>query len=269
MNQALELFFSILPEYKDIKYSIKAIHTGFTNKSYCIDFGFKKFQIRMGMNNDIVDRRNENNVIKTLNLDVIKYYDVEKGNMIKEWIEGKQPKVNTDVLIQLIKGIKELHSIVPTLEILRHDYYCFIQNSKEHIPDECLELYDWCVKECVDENNFVLSHNDLNLHNMVYTKDKRLVFIDYEWARMNDEYWDIANFCREANLRIKRIIQVCEIYQTIKLEKLIKFIYISLCFAVQWTYYTEPSKYVLKYRKQVYKRMINYFKIIKRGQYDK
>ena len=75
-------------ERKDIK-SVKEIHHGFTNKSFfLITIDNLKWQIRFSGLNEVVDRKNELEILKIIKDENVIYYD-EIGNFIKKWINGR------------------------------------------------------------------------------------------------------------------------------------------------------------------------------------
>jgi thiamine kinase-like enzyme len=82
----------------------------------------------------------------------------------------------------------------------------------------------------------VLSHNDLSADNLLYTKDHKVVFIDYEWARLNNEYWDVANFIREVDLPLTKIKLLCKYMDITKIKDLLIFVYLATNYAYQWTF---------------------------------
>lgn len=64
---------------------IKKIHQGFTNMSFYVETKNKKaYQLRLGQNNEIVDRNNEFLVLKALNLKSFLYYNKDNGDAIKK-----------------------------------------------------------------------------------------------------------------------------------------------------------------------------------------
>lgn len=50
--------------------------------------------------------------------------------------------------------------------------------------------------------DFVLCHHDLNPQNIIFSH--KITLIDWEYARVNDRYFDLANICIEFNLSKKK-----------------------------------------------------------------
>ena len=60
------------------------------------------------------------------------------------------------------------------------------------------------LKFCREENpkNIVLSHNDLNISNMLKDKNDDLILLDYEYSEYNSAYYDFGNFFGEINFKL-------------------------------------------------------------------
>lgn len=251
----------------DIK-NIKKIHHGFTNESYLFKLkNGEKYQIRIGGCNDIVNRANEFNILKIIKNDLFIYLN-ENGDGIKRWINGYPPKFifnKNELLKKLAKKIKELHStnISNVKNILIHDYYCFFDISKKYMEDIDINLYEKMVDNYKDLDK-VLSHNDINPKNMIYDpKTKEIYLIDFEWGRINNKYWDIANFYRDSNLKIRHLNYITKLYGDLDLQTMYNFVYITTNFAIQWTYGMNQTKKIIKYRKKLNKRIKIYRKLVK------
>jgi thiamine kinase-like enzyme len=85
--------------------------------------------------------------------------------------------------------------------------------------------------ECYPQEN-VLCHNDLNSQNIFFSKD--IKFIDWEYAGVNDRYFDLACVCVEFGLNGEMVEVFLEAYfmdEDFSLEKLeaYKMIYMALC----------------------------------------
>lgn len=250
----------------DIK-NIKKIHHGFTNESYLFKLkSCEKFQIRIGGHNEIVNRTNEFNILKIIKNDMFVYLD-KNGNGIKKWINGYTPKFifnKNKLLEKLAKKIKELHAtdISSATNILQHDYFSFFNVSKEHMEQIDINLYQQLIDKYKDLDK-VLSHNDINPKNMIYDpKQKEIYLIDFEWGRINNRYWDIANFYRDSNLKLKDLDYITNLYGNLDLQTMYNFIYITTNFAIQWTYGMEQTNKIIKYRKNLNKRIKLYRKLV-------
>lgn len=264
-NDAI-LFFVKHTDYEklDIR-TIKEIHHGFTNKSFfLVTIDNLKWQIRFSGLNEVVDRKNELKVLKLIKDENIIYYD-ENGNFVKKWIDGKTLSLffNKKKKIKLVcEKINKLHSIIipDESEILIHDYFSYISKTKnfdKKIKDKYISL----VKKYSNEKK-VLSHNDLSKKNILFNGNE-VTFIDFEWSRINDKYFDVANFIRENNIKNKWIIFIQKNLDNINLNILKDFIFIATCFAYQWTFVANQDKKIIKYRKKCLKEMNRLYKINK------
>lgn len=246
-------------------HQVKKIHHGFTNLSYVFVLKNKdKYQVRLAQNNDIVNRKNEYNFIKAIGEKSYIYID-DEGNAIKKWIMGKPPKFifNKKLLLKLLMlEIKKIHEIsVENNDILKHDYFVFFEKTK-FINEIDKEIYLKLVDK-YKTLKLTLSHNDINPNNIIYnSKNKKLFLIDFEWGRINNEYWDLANFFRETNLSLKWLEYMLSFFDGLKKDILLDFIYISLNYAYQWTQAMPESKKILKYQQFVFKKLNFYRKFI-------
>ena len=267
IQKAIQLFVSKTSYTEKDILKTKEIHKGYTNLSFVFYTSDKKrFQIRLGQNNEIVNRNNELNVIDLL---PYKYYLYigSNGDAIKEWIYGYNPRFifNKKRNLKLLcNEIKMFHNIeYKNINILEHDYFEYLNDSiKNKYPDFYNE-YIKIINEFKNEKK-VLSHNDINPLNMLYsTQLKRIILIDFEWARINSEYFDVANFFRETNLNIKWLKFLAN-EMNFEFDKLKRFVFACTFFAYQWTFCVDETKKLLKYRKRVFKKVNKFYKQIKK-----
>ncbi len=112
------------------------------------------------------------------------HLDIEAGFMLCEYVDGKHiMDLSKDEIILLAQQLQTLHS----LEIdqsplnLKTEFSVMAQELEEafnYIDTTPLEM--------------VLCHNDLNPLNCIFSKDS-LNLIDWEFAGMNDRYFDLAS----------------------------------------------------------------------------
>lgn len=255
----IKLFLKIFNnEYsrKDIKV-VKPIHNGYTNSSYYLELkSEEKFQIRLGENNKIVNRLNEANVLKIINEKNYIYYDEKNGNAIKKWIDGrtlnKKDLKNNKILIKIFLEIQKYHNLnINNIKIMKHDYYSFLQNAK--IPKKHLMIYKKIVSE-FDTIPWGFSHNDLNLDNILLTNNNDIVFIDFEWSRINHPYWDYSNLLKETTWSLKWIKNFSKL-SNIDFNSLLKMTYVAINFSYQWTFSNSFSFKILCYRLKMFFKM--------------
>lgn len=154
--------------------------------------------------------------------------DEENGLMICDFLEGHHKKVLERNDLENIAGLlKKLHMIQVKKEVLN------VENLIDTKSQVLIEAFD-TVKNY--QTDYVLCHNDLNPKNILFSDDVKL--IDWEFASVNDKYFDLASFCVEFNLDEKEETYFLEAYfidkKEIQREKLnaYKTIYITLC--KQW-----------------------------------
>lgn len=261
-NQAIDLFNKILPNKSII--SIEKIHLGLTNISFKVqDNDSSIYQVRIGMNNEYVDRQNELNVLKNINNKNYLYFNEGNGQAIKKWINGQmvdENEIDIDFLIRLNEQITEYHKTELKYEVKTHNYYEFVETFK-YIDNKYISEYI----EIIDSYNgskLVLSHNDLNPKNIIIDEKKGINFIDFEWGRLNYEWYDICNFIRETNISFEIIKEFAK-YLNKELVVFLKEIFVCLCFAMQWTYTVEQLKEIIEYREDVFKKMEYYYNLYK------
>lgn len=242
-------------KFEDIQ-TIKKIHYGYTNLSFYVQLkDGKEYQLRFARNNEIVDRKNERKVINLIHeQNDYLYYD-QYGNFIKKWISGKTitvKEVNDEYLMKLQTKINEFHNIKVSDDlILKHNYNNVLETKR--LSKKYLDLYASSLSK-LNLNDLVLSHNDLNVDNIIVNDKNELIFIDFEWTRMNVPNWDIINFCRESSFNIEKIKNVARLYN-IPLVDFLGLYYISLCFAYNWTFENSFSFKIFKYRLEVRKQV--------------
>lgn len=245
--------------------SIKLIKKGFTNISYLvIDDHNKKYQVRIG--NKKINRNNETILLKSQpkNGGYI-YYDETNGNAIKSWFEGKNPTIkecqNDSFIKKFAIALKKIQKIPPDKKITTRDFNCFEKISNFKGCENLLKKY----KEIINKHapmNEVVSHNDLRPENLVWN-NKKVIFLDFEWATLNHKYWDLANFLREIKYPIKKLKTMLEKYfKDIDYKILCEFLFACTTFAYQWTFFPKTSASILMYRKNTKKLMLTYYKLI-------
>jgi len=140
-------------------------------------------------------------------------FDKEHGFMVFAFLEGKHKnKLNENELKLLAQTLQKLHSIT--------------------IDAKPIELQtDTSRVECFPKE-YVLCHNDLNPQNIFFSDE--LKFIDWEYAGVNDRYFDLACVCVEFGLEDEIQEVFLKAYfedEDLNLEKLeaYKIIYQTIC----------------------------------------
>lgn len=136
-------------------------------------------------------------------------------------VGGSELTTSEDNLKQLAMTLQKLHSI----EIDAKPIALKIENK----TDEVLKAFK-IIDNYPDE--YVLCHNDLNPENIFFSNDVK--FIDWEYAALNDRYFDLACACVEFKLSDEVQDLFLNVYfedEDFVLEKLkaYKVIYKTLC----------------------------------------
>ena len=120
--------------------------------------------------------------------------DEENALMICDFIEGDhKEKLNKQNLAQLSLLLQKLHKI-PIRQTPIDLKKAFTSQSKD------LRKAFQTIQRYKVEN--VLCHNDLNLKNILFS-GKKIKLIDWEFATVNDKYFDLACVCVECGLNKK------------------------------------------------------------------
>ncbi|MGL4647217.1 MAG: phosphotransferase [Mycoplasmoidaceae bacterium] len=241
----------------------KKIHHGFTNESFLLQTSDQqRWQVRFAGLNEVVKRSNEAEVLKLVTIDYM-FYD-EYGNSIRKWIVGKNLSLffkKKKKLKLLCEQINRLHAIdiSNNKKIIINDYLIYLDHTK-NLDEKIKKLYIELVNK-YEGLPKVLSHNDLSLQNVLWD-GKNIIFIDYEWSRINDNYFDIANFVRESDLSLKWLPFLAKHLNGVDLKILNDFIFIVSCFAYQWTFVAVENDHLLRYRNKCYRKMLKIYKKI-------
>ncbi len=156
------------------------------------------------------------------------YLNIEEGFMICEYLEGKHTSKLTRAEITVsVQQLKQLHALQIEQQplALKANFSVFTEEL-----EESFELIDNASSE------MVLCHNDLNPQNCIFSKET-IKFIDWEFASMNDLYFDLASFSVEFQFSVLDEAYMLALYfgkegwNNKKLEAY-KVIYKALC--QQW-----------------------------------
>ena len=157
-------------------------HQGYCNKNYLVVADGVKYIVRKLLRDDI-DRELEWRVQNLAYAQGITaeplVFDEENGFMVFAFLEGEhKSKLELNELKLLAQTLRKLHSI--------------------SIDAKPIELQiDTSILECYPKE-YVVCHNDLNPKNIFFSDDVQ--FIDWEYAGVNDRYFDLACVCVEFGL---------------------------------------------------------------------
>lgn len=266
-DEVVKMFLFQEKHYKESDIiDVKLLSDGFTNVTCFLETkNHDKFAVRIG--NELINRKNEwLYIILTKNTDYI-YYNISNGNAIKKWIDGttatKQECLDQSILIQVCDEIKKIQSIESSeiQEMSIKDYYQFM--SIAQIDNEIKEAYKKLLNK-YKNLELVIAHNDIRPANIIVKKHddkKKIHIIDYEWSSLNNKYWDLANYIREIEYPFNEIETIIKNkFDYLDMNILKEFLFITTCYAVQWTFFPQESDELLAYRENALNLMNQYFK---------
>ena len=169
---------------------------GFSNTNYTFILNKKNYLLRQFKLQD--RNRQEEFDIQTLAYQkglAAKPYvlNLSEGYMICDFIEGDhKEKLERDDISQVIHVLKKLHSMTIKSQVID-------LKSEFTIKDKALSDAFKIIENT--ENEIVLCHNDLNPKNCIFSK-KGLKLIDWEFAGMNDKYFDLAAISVEFKFKL-------------------------------------------------------------------
>lgn len=195
---------------------------GFCNINYKLKTSKKTYLIRKFISNETVniDREFEFEIQKKAYKKGIAgkplFLDKDKNFMVCEFLKGKHKKsINVQEIKHLTKTIKKLHNIKSNvksydLKKVLNDYK-IILNTKE-----AQKSVNICKKELKklkkNKKTLVTTHHDLNPRNILFHKNS-VKFIDWEYAGVNDSFFDLATLCFEYKLNKKEQNILLKSYQ--------------------------------------------------------
>ncbi|MBU3013962.1 phosphotransferase [Poseidonibacter lekithochrous] len=130
-------------------------------------------------------------------------HDEKNSLMICDFLQGHhKEKLKKKDIKDLVKSLKKLHKIKikDTPYKIEDDF----KNYKKILKDKkSKQIIKASVKELKKIKKYkfekVLCHHDLNQNNILFNKNI-VKFIDWEFACVNDRFFDIANICFEFKL---------------------------------------------------------------------
>ncbi len=143
------------------------------------------------------------------------------GGITPQGIHYDKVSISKDDLKNLATTLRKLH----TIKIDAKPIELHIKNK----TDEVLKAFKTIDKY---PKNYVLCHNDLNPQNIFFTDEVK--FIDWEYAGVNDRYFDLASICVEFGLDTNMqgmFLKFYFEYDDFTVEKLeaYKVVYMVLC----------------------------------------
>lgn len=188
---------------------INKTNLGLSNALYTFIYNNEKYALRVLTNDNSIDHRLlERQIqvnIKQYNMDFLEvYYDELNNIRISKWIYGLKSFKNyhnDDKYEKVINRIKQFHS----LNIDTNLKFDLIKKYNNILLNINNKLFDYeKYKKIIDDyqklnQKLIISHNDIVDGNVLYTNEKCLL-IDYEYASLNYEYFDLVSLLSENNI---------------------------------------------------------------------
>lgn len=206
-KEAKELFIKLTQ--KNVR-SVSEINTGFNNQNFFINSAYV-LRIPIENRDPSIIYTNEYisyKFVEPLNInEKLVYFDETTGIKLSRFIHNARLYVNTptnEQIIDVAKLIKKLHnSKIKT----SYSYQVFnkLDLYKKGVDSGDLiniKYENYIVNECkkiFDKNEMVFCHNDLVHGNLLFSFNKTYL-IDWEYASMNNPFFDLASFISENNL---------------------------------------------------------------------
>ncbi|MBT8348560.1 MAG: phosphotransferase family protein, partial [Sulfurovum sp.] len=171
---------------KDVT-SWEAVETqGLCNENYFVVADQKKYIVRKFLRTDI--NREHEYKVHTLAFNAgvtseLLSFDADNSMMISAFLEGvHKDKLTRNDYKLLADTLRRIHSI----ELKSKPIEIKIKNESDEV-NQALKIIAQYDRE------FVLCHNDLNPKNILFSDEVK--FIDWEYAGINDRYFDLACVC--------------------------------------------------------------------------
>ena len=194
--------------FKEKLLSLELLKTqGFNNISYLLKTSTKSYVIRVFKSNESVNisREFEYEVQKKAHKKNIasKPIFLNAEFMIYEYEKGiHKTKLSKIQLKNLVSKIKKFHNF--KVKTKAYDLKRDLENYSKKLTDiKSKKLINTCFKSIKIIKKFkyepVLTHHDLNPKNIIFNKNKFKI-IDWEYAGINDRFFDLASICIEFQL---------------------------------------------------------------------
>lgn len=166
-------------------------HQGYCNLNYLVSTTKTRFIARKLLREDI-DREQEWHILQKVYQAELTaeplVFDREQGFMVFAFVEGEhKTELGEDDLKQLAQVLQKVHAIPCELEPMVLELEAQSDTIKEALAT--IAKYP---------KAYALCHNDLNRFNVLFSDKVKL--IDWEYAGMNDRYFDLASVCVEFGL---------------------------------------------------------------------
>ncbi len=186
------------------------IENGFNNDNYAINDAYV-LRIPKENKDETITYINEEKIYKAiapLNIsEKVLYFDTNTGYKISKFVHGSREYItspNKEQLTYVAKTLKKLHKSEISVDFGYQMFYKLKVyknelSSEVYIEEKVENKIIDALKKILSKDKMVLCHNDLVKNNLLF-KDNGVVIIDWEYASMNNPYFDLASFISENEL---------------------------------------------------------------------
>ncbi|MDJ1645590.1 phosphotransferase [Mycoplasma sp. M5725] len=241
---------------------MKKITPGFTNISYISNDNFAQEKKKNGFNHNI------DYTILNIFKFVPKLMKNDENFIEWEFIEGENPIMNDENIIKIAEQLKEIHNSklkFPKFNIKgRVKEYLKILSAKNINIPKLNEYYLKINKILANMKKDTPCHNDLWPVNMIKRGDE-ILFVDWEYATMNDKHFDLAYFIETSKLSDEQETLFLNTYGDYNYEYVLQNKILVNYLVVLWVN-SQPIKYfddtmyiqnMDKYSNEILQRRIN------------
>lgn len=239
--------------------SITPLYQGLSNENFLINdkYVFRQKNIGDIFYHPVAEQVFDNQTfLMHLSPKPIHYF--KNGNRISKYIPNTRylDKNNENDFILIAKALSKLHSSKIKIKtkfspLKRLNYYKKSIKPNLHIQSEKIIIKNYLKYK----KTYVPCHNDIVLGNMLF-KDNKLYLIDYEYAALNDPYFDLASFISENDImeqdKITLFLNTYFKGNAFETNKLTDFIHFLDLLWYYWAMYNYETK-----KKEIYLEIAN------------
>ena len=202
---------------KDIR-SANLVTEGFSNETYEINNAYV-LRITKGNEDETISREHEKAVyeaIAPLNIsETILFFNEKTGSKISKLVHSSHLYVDTptdEQIVYVAKAVKKLHNSKIQVPFgyqmfLKLNVYKQAIDPGFYLDEKIENKIVKNVQKIFAKDKLVLCHNDLVRNNLLF-KYNKVTIIDWEYAGMNNPYFDLASFISENDLtKLVHILQ--------------------------------------------------------------
>lgn len=231
---ALNTFKDLMPNTEIL--SVSEIHDGYTNINFQIETASETYILRIPKNKN-PNYKDELKAYEIAGDSHFTKFDTTSGIYIKKKLDGVN--ANFSDKNQLTKVLDKIEELSQTFGTENIKSASFLDYMKHNTLDEMQTLLFKSLVIKYDDADKVFCHHDINEGNVIFDQNlDKIHFIDYEWARLDDIYFEYASICLNKKVDENWIISKLDLDKT----KLLHYKYMHLCMSHMWCNYMNDEK---------------------------